>query len=570
MYTDVTSVGAHVVTTASSFAELRSFIADDALLPAARKRDMISALGSLAKALGRPADAIQADTAQLRKAMAHLTPAMVGLKPGRWRNVQSLVGTALAHVGIVTIPGRLREEPSSKWLSVLDLLGTGVGQGFHLWRFARYCTRIGVEPIGVDDALIARFGLELLQGSLVSEPERAARDTARAWNKAVLAHSEWPQRTLTIPDNRRVFAPDWEAYPPSLLQGIEAWIARLSDRGLFSDHPGKPLAEASQASRRRLLRVYLGALFQKGVPLENLVDLAAAVTPANARIALEYFWDKAGQKPTCHAYQIIQLVLMIARHEAKLPADQIAKLELMVPHLKPAGGRMTERNAGLLHQLDDPEKRQDFYCLPSTLLAQAKRLGTPSIRTAHEVQTASMIEILIHVPMRLKNLRGLRLGSNVLREARGIIRIKVPGCEVKNGTPIDARLPPEASKLVAVYIDTYRPLLAHGSDFLLPGAKPGVPKSDHGTREQIKRALADHVGIVFHPHLFRHLAAKIILQANPTAHPLVQRILGHTSLNATMTFYSGLETDAAHKHLDGLIAEQRQQPRLARTRGTSR
>jgi hypothetical protein len=40
--------------------------------------------------------------------------------------------------------------------------------------------------------------------------------------------------------------------------------------------------------------------------------------------------------------------------------------------------------------------------------------------------------------MRLKNLRGLRLGVHVLRDQRGIFRITVPGEEVKNGTPIDS------------------------------------------------------------------------------------------------------------------------------------
>jgi hypothetical protein len=108
----------------------------------------------------------------------------------------------------------------------------------------------------------------------------------------------------------------------------------------------------------------------------------------------------------------------------------------MVPDLKPDGGRITERNVSRLRQLDDPHKMDALLGLPERLMAKAKRLGQPSIRTAHEVQTAAIIELLLHIPMRLGNLRGLRLGVHVLRDRRGIIRIVVPGNEVKNGTAL--------------------------------------------------------------------------------------------------------------------------------------
>ena len=412
----------------------------------------------------------------------------------------------------------------------------------------------------MNDAVLNRYEQDLTARSLVSEPKRAAREAARAWNAALAAHPAWPRQPLAVPDNRLTFAPDWSAFPASLTEQVDAWIARLTDRRLFNGRPGAPLKAATVEGLRRQFRAYLGALVASGLRPEELVDLASVVTPERAAIALNYFWDKAGERATTYTYKQIQLVLMIARHEAKLPSAQIAALEAMVPDLKPAGSlRITERNVGRLRQLDDPHKMDALLGLPERLMAKAKRLGPPSIRTAHEVQTAAIIELLLHIPMRLGNLRGLRLGVHVLRDGRGIIRIVVPGDEVKNGTPIDAQLPKPTSDVIATYIDAYRPLLAPGrSDYLIPGQRPGVPKSDQGTRNQIQCALADHVGIKFHPHAFRHLAAYLVLKENPEAHGVVQRILGHTSLHATMTFYSGLESDAAMKHLDALIARQRQ------------
>jgi hypothetical protein len=73
-----------------SLAELRFRLLADESLPLVRRRDMASALASLAKALGRLTETIPADPKALRARMKGLTPAMVGLKAGRWRNVQSL------------------------------------------------------------------------------------------------------------------------------------------------------------------------------------------------------------------------------------------------------------------------------------------------------------------------------------------------------------------------------------------------------------------------------------------------------------------------------------------------
>lgn len=115
-----------------SLGELRQRIQADETLPPGRRRDMASALASLAKALGRPPELIVADPRSLRPQLAKLTPAMVGHRPGRWRNILSLVTAALAHAGIVAVQGRIRDMPSEDWLAVLRLLEPVAQRHFHL------------------------------------------------------------------------------------------------------------------------------------------------------------------------------------------------------------------------------------------------------------------------------------------------------------------------------------------------------------------------------------------------------------------------------------------------------
>jgi hypothetical protein len=113
----------------------------DETLSDGRHRDMVSALASVAKALGQPLETIAANPSELCPLLAGLTPAMVGHRPGRWKNILSLLSAALAHVGIVRVQGRIRDKPSSAWLAIHNRLDTGAGRHFHLWRFARYCSQ---------------------------------------------------------------------------------------------------------------------------------------------------------------------------------------------------------------------------------------------------------------------------------------------------------------------------------------------------------------------------------------------------------------------------------------------
>ena len=42
-------------------------------------------------------------------------------------------------------------------------------------------------------------------------------------------------------------------------------------------------------------------------------------------------------------------------------------------------------------------------------------------------------------------------------------------------------------------------------------------------------------------HQFRHLAGFLYLQHNPGGHEVVRRLLGHESIETTLTFYAGME-----------------------------
>ena len=545
-------------TTAPSFAAIRSRILADESLSEERRREMASALSTLAKALSKPAEMIPADALALRALMKGRTAAMVGLKTGRWQNVLSLVGAALGHCRIIVVQGRIREAPAPAWMTVLGLLPKNAGLRFNLSRFARYCTLIQVMPDAVSDAVLARYETDSTERSLAVEPQRSARDVARLWNKVADANATWPQQRLSVPDNRNHYSPGWETYPQSLVRDANAWCEGLGESDPFADRPFRPLKATSVTSRHKLLKLYLGALVLEGVDPATMVDLASVVTPARARIALKFFWDRADKKATTYVHGISHMVLMIARHWAHLPEVDLKCLYAMNKQLRPTVSGMTQDNVALLRQFDDPKKQQALLELPATLLAGAKMLGQQTVQAALLAQTAAIIELLLHIPMRIKNLCNLRIGTHVIRGPQGAMHIALPAAEVKNEVAINATLGRETARLIGEYIDRYRPLLTKGEDdYLWPGQRAGTPKTDVGLRTQIQDVVADRVGARINPHTFRHLAAYMMLGHDPGCHGAVQRVLGHKSYHSTKTFYSGLETPAALAGYDDLIARQR-------------
>jgi integrase len=169
-------------------------------------------------------------------------------------------------------------------------------------------------------------------------------------------------------------------------------------------------------------------------------------------------------------------------------------------------------------------------------------------------------------PMRLKNLTQLQIGVHLLIDRHGGMTLKLPEEEVKNGMPLEIVLPTPTVRIIALYLSSYRPkLAAQGSSRLFPGiGRGGNPKSAQGLRDQINNCIARRVGLRFNPHLFRHLAAKIILKRHPGAYGLVQRVLCHKSIQTTMNFYTGNETTAAFTHYHELVMHLRGVFRLPR------
>lgn len=537
--------------------DLLTAIRADETLSDRRRGEVASDLRCLAKVLGQPLGSIPARVPYLRDEMNKRTPAMAGLSPGRWRNVRSHVQFALAHSGLAKVPGRYRSAPSPAWQELLDKLVYGAC--YRLGHLARYCTSIEVEPGSLTDEVMAAFLVNMQEASLAALPERVHREAIIAWNNARAAHSDWPACPLMVPDNRQTYSIPLESFPASLRFDFDNWSRHLGGDDVFEEGDFKPLRPISVKGLRRVMHLYLSALVLEGIDVEELTSLADAVRPDRARIGLNFFWKRAGNKPSLHGTQIASALRSVARHWAKLDAADVDRLKALGRKISPAFTGMTVRNKERLRGLDDPDRVRALLHMPERIRADVVRAGEPTHSLAVRLQTAVMCEILIMVPVRLRNLANLQIGVHLLFGHRGEITLSIPGNEVKNGVSIEAALPTKTAELIALYVNRYRPLLP-GSDgiYLFPSRSSVISKSHCGIRDQIKAAVRDVAGLDFTPHTFRHAAGKMVLDDNPGAHGQVQQMLGHKRISTTIGFYTGLEAKSALGHWDASVTRRRQ------------
>ena len=86
----------------------------------------------------------------------------------------------------------------------------------------------------------------------------------------------------------------------------------------------------------------------------------------------------------------------------------------------------------------------------------------------------------------------------------------------------------------------------------------GRPRTQAAITVAIERTVLRWLGVKLTPHQFRHLVAKIILDANPGAYELVRQMLGHKNMKTTTSFYAGIDTRRAGRAHAELIMKLRE------------
>ena len=83
----------------------------------------------------------------------------------------------------------------------------------------------------------------------------------------------------------------------------------------------------------------------------------------------------------------------------------------------------------------------------------------------------------------------------------------------------------------------------------------GTPKKQTNLSVLMMEYLRRRAGIVLTPHQFRHLSAKIFIDAHPGGFEIVKQFLGHTSIKTTVSAYAGVDSRRAARRHQQLVEQ---------------
>jgi integrase len=531
-----------------------------------QKRDQISAVKTTARLLGATPAEIDADPARLRKRLETIAPQALGLSRGRWNNIRSLAGKALALAHPI-LSGRQTARLLPQWEALLAPLSRNRATG--LRAMARYLSVRNVRPDEVTVADLEAYHKAIVSDRLRAKPEETWNAIAWTWNACLREVAGWPDIEIPREIRREVYVRPWSDFPPSLKADADAFLLRLSGADLSEDGPAHPARPATLKTREKQLRLAASALFHKGVDAESISSLADLVAFERFKLILRFLLDRHDGQTSPQVAQIAAFLKGVARYWTK--ADDLTLLQMQKVASRLSTGRrgLTAKNRERLRPFDDLRTVAQFLGLPRRIRREVEKdRRTPKLR-AIDAQMAAAIAILQTVPLRLSNLARIDMRENLIARGKRLYLV-VPEGDTKNGEPIDFELPAEIVDIVGWYVREYRPhLLRAPTDALFPGEGSG-PKSAQGLGVQIKAVSFRFTGLTVNPHLFRHAGAKIFLDQRPGQYEVVRQVLRHRSIETTTSFYVGAETRSAGQHYAAVIDRLRTDPNSTPARRTGR
>ncbi len=459
-------------------------------------------------------------------------------------------------------PDLLEAPHAPAWQALFSCLDDRYDR-FHLRRFFSFCSSRGLNPKDLTDADLAAYGVAV-DAAGIARPKQVVRDAALTWNRMADAGAGWPNVYLSPPasiNRRSLSLADFLA---SFRADVDAFLHRTGAAELFADRSLKPLSPATQRDRRnKILQIATRAVAcgREPATIKKLSDL---VEPEIAKQILETLWREAEQQANGHHHNLARLMVLIARHWAYRPPEEVAFLKRAETRFRPKKVGMTPTNWERLRPFTDAANIHRLVNMPMSMI---KRLDVarPRISEAVAVQSALAVALLLVAPVRVKNLASIDLERHIHRIGETACLV-FPEEEVKNAQPLEYPLRQSTLTLLNLYLRVYRPLLAKTASTKLFISLNGRPKTPAQLGAQIPKFIEEELGLRMHVHLFRHLAGFIYLRNHPGEYETVRQLLGHASIRTTVEFYTGLEHAESFRRYDAILDQYRAEPDHAGSR----
>jgi integrase len=539
---------------------------------ATRQRDLVSAVRRVAILLGDEPAAISLDMAAISARLASVNPLAVGITKKRLINIRSDFLAAVKASGLVPVKVKFggKSALNPAWV---DLFASLSGRRAHigLSRLARYASARGIPPREINDQVIGELIAAVREQSLCPRPTVLHRKVAQIWNEAA-RDPALGLRPVTVPSYRTPKRIDWARLSKAFRQDVDAHLSWCGACDPFAaDARPRALAPRSLRLRRDQIHAAVTALVEAGIKPSAIRSLTDLVSPDHFKRILRRRLDSVSGQENTFNLTLGKALVQIAHEWATVDAQVFAELKRLVGKMPAPVMALTVKNRRALRQFDDPAVLRRLYSLPARLWIEARREKKPHFRTLAKAQAALAIGILCYMPLRLHNLAALEFDTHLFIRAgaRAISTLELPAGEVKNGTELAFDIPPNIAKMLIAYRDQFAPNIIGHRPTRLFVKTDGTPKNQAAVAGLIMNYLRRRAGIVLTPHQFRHLSAKVILDADPGGFETAKQVLGHKSIKTTVGAYAGIDSRRAARRHQYLV-EQALETEMPARRSTRR
>jgi hypothetical protein len=543
-----------------TFKDAIGAIAAASNLPKHRGRHWRTSLSAIAKAFDQPPETIPARYSAVRARLAALHHVPMGWTLKTLANHKANTKAALLWFAREkdVLPHGMPLSPA--W-DRLRIQLTDPSTRYRLMPVMRFCSGLRIGPDDVDEGVIDRYFEHRSRTTARRSDTASRRILARLWNANIGRIRGWPVRSLFEPPVKPDVGPNWEEFPEGLRCDVEAYLTGLTrirrNKAGQRIRPCKPL---TIDTRRRELVAAARMAVKAGIPIERLTSLAALIHPDVAEKILDAYWRQNGEVPKSYTINLASRFVAIAHEVKSLDAAAFSRLDDMRYALEQHREEgLTEKNLALIRSVLTEGVWARVVNLPSLLMEEARsRKPHAPVGAAVLAQIAVAVAILTVAPVRLANLASVRLGENLTKPGGpdSAFWLTFPRYDVKNDVPLQFELDRVVTDIIDEYVREFRPALLRGSngDWLFPGCS-SEHKEKISFSTQIVKRIQKSTGLRVTVHQFRHAAAAILLKHRPGEYGLVQRILGHKSLETTKRFYVALEMIPANEIFADIVRE---------------
>ena len=524
-----------------------------------QRRDLISALRSMARFIDRDPDLVPANTEWLRQRLRQLHTRQLRVSEKRFQNVKSSVMSALR----MTVLNNKRLSAFPEMSAAFQKLYEAIPDrmlSYKLSRLFRFCSAHDLSPDDVDDVIITAFEADLISETLHKDPGKVAREAVLTWNKMIDRVPSWPSRRLTRIRKRIPWTYPLENFPASFVEDVDQWCARLSHEDLFDeDAPIRPCRPITVTFRRFQIRMMASALVRSGIDISAVTSLVDLIDVTNFKRGLQYMLDRQDGKVTEAIFTLASGIKAIARYHIKVDEAHLTELRRLCSKLDKSADRSRKKNKDRLDPFDDPKNLAMLLALPGHLVGLAQKLTLKPRTALLYLQSAAAIEILLFCPMRIGNLVNLDIEEHLrwINDQDGLrVIIDIPGEEVKNGKPLRYELKGRSAGLIRDYIDGARKALSDEPTTALFPKLDGGSKNPGDLSHQIKRHCLQETGLIVNAHLFRSLASKIHNRVTKGDAATISYVLGDT-IGTVMRAYAPFEQKNALDHYQQSVRKLR-------------